>query len=84
MNINVENAINLFFPNPSLESVYFEAIANAVDANATNIWIDLSITDFNDVSTFELQITDNGDGFTEKNFYKFSNLLEVDEKTIKA
>jgi hypothetical protein len=84
MNINVENAINLFFPNPSLESVYFEAIANAIDANATNIWIDLSITDFNDVSTFELQISDNGDGFTEKNFHKFSNLLEVDEKTHKG
>jgi hypothetical protein len=84
MNINVGNAVNLFFPNPSLESVYFEAVANSIDANATKIWITINLPDFNDVSAFELEITDNGDGFTDKNFHKFSNLLEVDEKTHKG
>jgi nitrate/nitrite-specific signal transduction histidine kinase len=79
--VNIEKAINLFFPKPSLELVSFEAVANAIDANATDIWIDINITDFNDVSAFKLQISDNGDGFTEKNFRKFSNLLEVGEKT---
>jgi hypothetical protein len=81
MTINIEKAINLFFPKPSLEFVYFEAVANAIDAHATNIRIDINITDFNDVSTFKLQISDNGDGFNEKNFHKFSNLLEVEERT---
>jgi hypothetical protein len=84
MEINIENAINLFFPNPSLETVYYEAVANSIDANATKIWISINIPDFNDVSSFELQITDNGDGFTDKNFHKFSHLLEVDEKTHKG
>jgi hypothetical protein len=80
----VENAIALFFPTPSLESVYFEAVANSIDANATKIWIKINLPDFNKVSSFELEISDNGDGFTEKNFHKFSNLLEVDEKTHKG
>ena len=81
LNINIGNAANLFFSNSSLESVYFEAVANSIDANATKIWINITIGDFTDVSSFELEISDNGDGFNEKNFYKFSNLLEVDEKT---
>jgi hypothetical protein len=84
LKINLENAINLFFPNPSLESVYFEAVANSIDANATKIWIKINLPNFNEVSSFELEITDNGEGFTEKNFYKFSNLLEVNEKTHKG
>jgi DNA mismatch repair ATPase MutL len=68
MTINVLKAANLFFPNPSLEAVYFEAVANAIDANATNIWINVKIGDFNDISSFELEISDNGDGFKENNF----------------
>ena len=76
--------ITLFFPTPSLESVYFEAIANSIDANATKIWIKINLPDFNRVSSFELEISDNGDGFTDNNFYKFSNLLEVDEKAHKG
>lgn len=84
MKINIANAANLFFPNSSFESVYFEAVANSVDANASKIWINIKIDDFSDVSSFELEISDNGDGFTDKNFRKFSSLLEVDEKTHKG
>jgi hypothetical protein len=84
MEINVENAVNLFFPSPSLETVYYEAVANSIDADATKIWITINLPDFNNVSSFELQIADNGNGFTDKNFHKFSHLLEVDEKTHKG
>ena len=80
----MENAITLFFPTPSLEFVYFEAVANSIDANATKIWIKINLPDFNRVSSFELEISDNGDGFTDNNFYKFSNLLEVEEKAHKG
>jgi hypothetical protein len=82
--INVLKAASLFFPSSSLETVYFEAVANSIDANASNIWINITIDDFNDVSTFKLEINDNGDGFTDYNFTKFSNLLEVDEETHKG
>lgn len=37
MQIETSKAIELFFPNPSLMSVYFEALANALDAGATEI-----------------------------------------------
>ncbi|MDR1149709.1 MAG: ATP-binding protein [Spirochaetaceae bacterium] len=84
MEINVENAVNLFFPSTSLEGVYYEAVANSIDADATKIWITINLPDFNNVSSFELQIADNGNGFTDKNFYKFSHLLEVDEKNHKG
>jgi len=83
MNINVSNAVNLFFPNPSLESVYFEAVANSVDANATKIWIDIKITDFNDVSSF---IDDNGDkqipwGLFVQSYESFLNDAEAQNAT---
>jgi hypothetical protein len=84
LKINIINAANLFFSNSSLESVYFEAVANSIDANASKIWIEIKIDDFSNVSSFELSISDNGDGFTNKNFHKFENLLEVEENTHKG
>ena len=43
MKINLNNAVKFFFPNPSLEMVYFEAIANAIDAGATEIDVKINI-----------------------------------------
>ena len=76
MDINVSKAADLFFPNPSLELVYFEAIANAIDAGATNIKINISIKDFQNTDSLSLEIIDNGKGFTEENFSRFKTLLE--------
>ncbi|MFC0778863.1 ATP-binding protein [Flavobacterium sp. HJSW_4] len=84
MNINITNAASLFFPNPSLEMVYFEAIANAIDAKATLISIDINIKSFSAVETFTIKITDDGEGFTQRNFNKFSSLLEVEEEDHKG
>lgn len=79
MKINVSNAAAIFFPNPSLEMVYFEAIANAIDAGASEITLLIKITSFSATESFSIEISDNGNGFTDKNFEKFSSLLEVEE-----
>jgi hypothetical protein len=78
MEINLDQAISTFHPNPSYEQVYFEAVANALDAEADKISINIKIDSFENHKTLELIIKDNGVGFTDKNFLKFSRLLEVD------
>jgi len=78
MKINSKNAVSHFFPNPCFEQVYFEAVANAIYAGATEISILIKIKAFDQADTLSLTITDNGEGFVDKNFEKFSSLLEVD------
>ncbi|HDZ25046.1 hypothetical protein LCGC14_1279480 [marine sediment metagenome] len=75
MDIETSSAIKLFFPNPSLQLVYFEAIHNSLDANATEIDIDIDISSFEKVDTLKLAIADNGDGFNDENFDRFKTLL---------
>lgn len=84
MKINIKQAVKLFFANPSLEMVYFEAIANSIDANADDIRLDISIDEFNKPETLVVKITDNGVGLTDERFDKFSKLLEVDEDSHKG
>jgi len=75
MDIETTGAVKLFFPNPSLTLVYFEAVANALDANATEISIDINIQAFDQPETLSITISDNGDGFTDENFGRFAKLL---------
>jgi len=84
MKINLINAVKYFFPNPSLEMVYFEAVANSIDAGANLIEIDINIGSFSDIGSFTIDIIDNGEGFTDRNFKKFSNLLEIEEDSHKG
>jgi len=84
MKVNISNAVKLFFPNPSLEMVYFEAIANAIDANANNIEIQIDIDSYAKPDTLTIEIKDNGDGFNDKNFEKFTKLLEIEEQDHKG
>ncbi|GAB03253.1 MULTISPECIES: ATP-binding protein [Acinetobacter] len=76
MEIETGSAIKLFFPNPSLSLVYFEAIANALDAGATDILIEIDIQAFDNPKSLQLKITDNGQGFTDENFNRFKTLLK--------
>jgi hypothetical protein len=76
MEIETSSAIKLFFPNPSLALIYFEAIANALDAEATEIDIALSIQSFTASETLNITITDNGNGFTEESFERFKKLMK--------
>ncbi len=75
MDIETSNAIRHFFPNPSLAQVFFEALANALDAGASEITIKIEIQGFNSPETLKIAITDNGSGFTDENFERFKTLL---------
>lgn len=80
MDIETSGAIRLFFPNPSLTLVYFEALANALDAGATEISIDVDVQAFDKPDTLRITIADNGDGFTDENFDRFKTLLKPRDK----
>lgn len=84
MNVNIKQAVKLFFANPSLELVYFEAIANSLDADATEIDISLSIEEFSKPESLLITIKDNGVGFTDERFAKFKELLKVEEESHKG
>jgi hypothetical protein len=84
MKINIPQAVKLFFANPSLELVYIEAIANSIDAGATEIDILIQIREFSKPEGLVITIKDNGEGFTDERFEKFSKLLEVEEESHKG
>lgn len=84
MDVNIKQAVKLFFSNPSLEMVYFEAIANSLDAESTEIDIELSIEEFSKPETLTISIKDNGVGFTDVRFSKFKELLKVEEESHKG
>lgn len=80
MDIETSGAIRLFFPNPSLTLVYFEALANALDAGATEVSIDIDVQAFDKPDTLKITVSDNGDGFTDENFDRFRTLLKPRDK----
>lgn len=80
MDIETAGAIRLFFPNPSLTLVYFEALANALDAGATEVSIDIDVQAYDKPDTLKITVTDNGDGFTDENFDRFKTLLKPRDK----
>ncbi len=80
MEINLGKAIDFFYPtSSSLELVYFEAIANAIDAGADKIHVIISVDAYSKPESLTLKITDNGIGFSDERYRKFSKLLETDE-----
>ena len=84
MRVNTKQAVRLFFQNPSLEQVFKEAIANSLDANASNVAVKIFIDSFEKQETLQLTITDNGEGFTDKRYDKFCELLKVEEDSHKG
>lgn len=84
MKVKLGQAVKMFFGNSSLEMVYFEAIANALDANATEIDISIYSKALNKPETLEVKISDNGIGFTDERYVKFSNLFDVEENSHKG
>ena len=45
MEVNVQKAVKMFFSNSSFEMIYSEAFANALDAGANEIRINISLPD---------------------------------------
>jgi len=84
MKVKLEQAVKVFFGKSSLEMVYFEAVANALDAEATEIDIDIQIAAINQPETLKISISDNGVGFTKDRYERFSNLFDVDENSHKG
>ena len=84
MNVKLSEAVKMFFNGSSLEMIYFEAIGNALDANATDINIEIDIKNVSKAKTLKINISDNGEGFTNKRFSKFSNLFDVEESSHKG
>lgn len=84
MEVNVKQAIKLFFSKSSFEMIFLEAFANALDAGATNFEIDIELPDFSQLQNLVIKLIDNGVGFNDYRFDKFSKLLEVEETSHKG
>lgn len=84
MKINLKQAVRYFLNNPSLELVYVEAVANSIDAGATKIDIEIEIEEISKPETLTILIRDNGEGFTEKRYSKFSELMKVEDDSHKG
>lgn len=84
MQVKLSQAVKMFFGNSSLEMVYFEAIANALDAEANEITISITAKALNQPETLQIEISDNGQGFTDERYNKFSKLFDVDESSHKG
>lgn len=84
MEVNVQKAVKMFFSNSSFEMIYNEALANALDADANEIRIRISLPDPTQLQNLQLVILDNGVGFDDYRFGKFSKLFDVEEQTHKG
>jgi len=84
MKVKLNQAVKVFFANSSLEMLYFEAIANAIDANASKIDIAIEMKSRDNPKTLAVTIKDNGIGFTDERYKKFSNLFDVEEASHKG
>jgi hypothetical protein len=84
MQVKLSQAVKMFFGNSSLEMVFFEAIANALDAEANEITISITAKALNQPETLQIEISDNGLGFTDERYNKFSKLFDVDESSHKG
>ena len=84
MRIRSDQAVALFFPSTSMKFVYYEAIANSIDAGADHIVINISLTSFTEPETLEIDIIDNGNGFTDERFERFNHALDKSDEQHKG
>lgn len=84
MEVNVKQAQRMFFSKSSFEMIYFEAFANAIDAGARNIKINIGLSAKDQLQNLNISIEDDGCGFTDENFRKFGKLFDVEERTHKG
>ena len=84
MNVNLSNAVRMFYGKSSYEMVYMEAIANALDAMATEINVEISAQSKKIADTLQVVISDNGVGFTDRRLKKFSKLFDTEDAAHKG
>jgi Histidine kinase-, DNA gyrase B-, and HSP90-like ATPase len=76
MEIDTKYAVKLFFSSPAFNQIYFEAVANAFDASASEVSIHISTDGKISPDYLEITISDNGLGFTDERFDRFQRLKE--------
>ena len=76
MKISLKNAVTRFYNNSSFPMAIIEAVANAIDAQATQIKVTLEKQNNLPIS---LKIEDNGIGFKEDRYNRFSQLLDTED-----
>ena len=81
MDINLKVAAPRLFPESRFEMVYFEAIANALDAKATKIDIEI---EFENSEFKNFIISDNGIGLNEDQYRRFSELMDAKDNAHKG
>jgi hypothetical protein len=84
MKIRNQTASSYFFGNTSLEFVYYEAIANAIDAGADKIDINIELPKLQEQKDLIITISDNGKGFDESNFDRFCHVLDKQDESHKG
>ena len=76
MEIETQYAVKRFIPNTSFPQIYFEAIANAFDADATEISVHTEVQGGIRPDRLDVTIRDNGVAFTNERFHRFRRLQE--------
>jgi hypothetical protein len=85
MEFETKYALRLFFPSPAFAQIYFEAIANAIDADATDISIKItSDGKIHNPNNLEIAIQDNGVGFSEERYERFKRVQEPQDSIHKG
>lgn len=85
MEIETEYAVQVFHPNPAFVQIYSEAVANAIDAGATDIHISIK-TDgkIQSPNQLEIIIQDNGVGFSEEGYERFKRVQKPQDSIHKG
>ena len=82
MDVSIIDAAEALYPKVSLKQVINEAIANSLDAGASNIIVKISGKQIKNnqnkkvINDFCLEISDNGMGFNQKSRKKFCSLFK--------
>ena len=63
MEIDTKYAVDLFFSHPAFFQIYFETVANALDAEASEVAIHISTDGQIRPKHLEITVSDNGQGF---------------------
>ncbi len=77
MEFETDYVLKLFFSNPAFVQIYFEAVANALDAKANEVTIRI-LSDGNiKPKHLEVSVSDNGMGFTDERFARFAGRIDI-------
>ena len=76
MEIDVNYAARVLFGQSAFVQIYYEAIANAFDANANSVDIVITSDGLLNSKQLEISIADNGEGFTDERYERFRRLTE--------